>query len=81
MNNLEQDRRKIISVLQELYAMDGEAYQSLDRVSQLSGIPKEKLYNWNEDTGIMLDLEFDDVVSIMHGKNPCFCLSPSSLDE
>lgn len=79
MSNL--DRKKVVSALQELYAKDGDAYHSLERVSQLSGVPKNKLYNWNEDTGIMLDLEFDDVVSIMHGKEPSFCLSPSSFDE
>lgn len=75
-------REKVISTIKNLYREDGGCYQSLKRVSELSGVDKEDLYDWENNSGILFDLEFDGVVQLQGSRDKLsICLNDDFLED
>ncbi len=76
------NREKVFSVIKNLYREDGACYQSLDRISKLSDVSKEDLCDWENNTGILYDLEFEGLVSLQSSRGKlCVCLNDDFLED
>lgn len=75
--------KKTYNAIKNLYRQHGAVYHSLNSISEITGIPKIELYDWENDKGILYDLEWDGQISI-EGKNStgcCVCLDDSFMDD
>ena len=63
---------RTLKLLQELREEEGSCYYGLNYLVNKLGCDPLELYNWDDDSGVLYELERRGLVSIAHGKEPAF---------
>lgn len=76
MNN-QKIKTKILDQLRDWRETEGNAYNGLPRLMEKLNLTCEaaELYDWDNECGIMWELEDEGHIMTIHGEKPCFLAS------
>lgn len=69
----------VLEAIKELTRENGRCHFSLKSVSKKSGVPEIELWDWDNDKGILFELNDHGYIIVERGKNPSIALDSDTL--